>query len=81
MNKKELFKDVKVRLTLGWSSQEMVFRILRGNNLSLVLGNVVEKIYLASNSKNMKDKKVVKSSQYGYVKEKSYFNSLSEVMI
>lgn len=81
MNKKELFKDVKVRVTLGWSSQEMVFRILRGNSLSLVLGNVVEKIYLASNSKNMKDKKVVKSSQYGYVKEKSYFNSLSEVMI
>lgn len=39
----------------------------------------MEKIYLVSNSKNMKDKKVVQSSQYEYMKEKLYFNNLSEV--
>lgn len=41
----------------------------------------MEKIYLESNSKNMKDKKMVQSSQYEYTKEKLYFSSLSEVMV
>lgn len=81
MNKKELFKDGKVKVVLSYSSQEMVFWILRGDSLSLVLGNVMEKIYLEFNSKNMKEKKMVQSSQYEYLKEKLYFNNLSEVMV
>lgn len=81
MNKKELFKDGKVKVVLSYSSQEMIFWILRGDSLSLVLGNVMEKIYLEFNSKNMKEKKMVQSSQYEYLKEKLYFNNLSEVMV
>lgn len=41
----------------------------------------MEKIHLESNSKNMKDKKMMKGSQYGYKKEKSYFNNLSDGLI
>lgn len=41
----------------------------------------MEKIYLEFNSKNMKEKKMVQSSQYEYLKEKLYFNNLSEVMV
>lgn len=42
---------------------------------------MMEKIHLDSNSKNMKDKNVVKSGQYGYMKEKSHLNNLSEGVV